>query len=242
MRPRVYPPQPHYIPGYTGHCPKYDLIQNKQGRPHQRYLECKPAQLEKVKNEDHLDEKEHGLTLKEIDFVVAHEREPNYTHRSAPKAEEFSSFLNNQLGSKLSSQFQESVASRQKQIRDELLEERLAKRIETLNKSSSVVKPKQCNVDLSCHRRIYKTRDMFKEFKVSEATPDERKIELELCKYQPGSPNDAFAKERSAIFDIYKKDSGLIPNYAGHVPGSDFRFGKTFGYDSFNAKQWLRKS
>lgn len=88
-----------------------------------------------------MDDKEHGLTLKEIDFVVAHEREPNYTHRSAPKAEEFSSFLNNQLGSKLSSQFQDSVSSRQKQIRDELLEERLTKRIETLNKSSSVVKP-----------------------------------------------------------------------------------------------------
>lgn len=45
-----------------------------------------------------------------------------------------------------------------------------------------------------------------------------------MCKYQPGSPNDVFAKERNPIFDIYKEDSGLIPNYAGHVPGSDFRF------------------
>ncbi|XP_015599184.1 UPF0605 protein CG18335 [Cephus cinctus] len=40
--------------------------------------------------------------------------------------------------------------------------------------------------------------------------------------------------------EIYHKHVGLIPNYLGHVPGCRFRFGKTFGADSRDAKRWLR--
>ncbi|XP_043275423.1 UPF0605 protein CG18335-like [Venturia canescens] len=38
----------------------------------------------------------------------------------------------------------------------------------------------------------------------------------------------------------YHKNIGLIPNYFGHVPGANFRFGKTFGCDTKDAKRWLR--
>ncbi|XP_047357647.1 UPF0605 protein CG18335-like [Vespa velutina] len=40
--------------------------------------------------------------------------------------------------------------------------------------------------------------------------------------------------------EIYHKHVGLLPNYYGHVPGQIFRFGKTFGADTKDAKRWLR--
>nr|CAD7590749.1 unnamed protein product [Timema genevievae] len=39
---------------------------------------------------------------------------------------------------------------------------------------------------------------------------------------------------------IYHKHVGLVPNYLGHVPGEMFRFGKTYGNDTRDAKRWLR--
>ncbi|KAI4492147.1 hypothetical protein M0802_010044 [Mischocyttarus mexicanus] len=39
--------------------------------------------------------------------------------------------------------------------------------------------------------------------------------------------------------EIYHKHVGLLPNYLGHVPGKIFRFGKTFGADTKDAKRWL---
>ncbi|XP_076232496.1 CIMIP2 protein CG18335 [Calliopsis andreniformis] len=39
---------------------------------------------------------------------------------------------------------------------------------------------------------------------------------------------------------LYHKHVGMIPNYLGHVPGETFRFGKTFGADTKDAKRWLR--
>ncbi|KAJ8734281.1 hypothetical protein PYW07_014832 [Mythimna separata] len=40
--------------------------------------------------------------------------------------------------------------------------------------------------------------------------------------------------------EIYHKHVGMLPNYAGHVPGCMFRFGKTYGNDTRDAKRWLR--
>ncbi|CAH4035101.1 unnamed protein product [Pieris brassicae] len=40
--------------------------------------------------------------------------------------------------------------------------------------------------------------------------------------------------------EIYHKHVGMLPNYAGHVPGCLFRFGKTYGNDTRDAKRWLR--
>lgn len=40
--------------------------------------------------------------------------------------------------------------------------------------------------------------------------------------------------------EIYHKQLGQIPNYAGHIPGAPFRFGKTYGNDTRDAKRWLR--
>lgn len=39
---------------------------------------------------------------------------------------------------------------------------------------------------------------------------------------------------------IYLTHIGLLPNYAGHVPGATFRYGKTFGNDTINCRKWLR--
>ncbi|KAJ2946651.1 hypothetical protein O0L34_g12708 [Tuta absoluta] len=40
--------------------------------------------------------------------------------------------------------------------------------------------------------------------------------------------------------EIYHKHVGMLPNYAGHVPGHMFRFGMTYGNDTRDAKRWLR--
>ncbi|XP_022920071.1 CIMIP2 protein CG18335-like [Onthophagus taurus] len=40
--------------------------------------------------------------------------------------------------------------------------------------------------------------------------------------------------------EIYHKHVGLLPNYAGHIPGQIFRYGKTYGNDTRDAKRWLR--
>ncbi|KAB0802592.1 hypothetical protein PPYR_04778 [Photinus pyralis] len=40
--------------------------------------------------------------------------------------------------------------------------------------------------------------------------------------------------------EIYHRHIGQLPNYAGHIPGAVFRFGKTYGNDTRDAKRWLR--
>ncbi|CAH0552676.1 unnamed protein product [Brassicogethes aeneus] len=40
--------------------------------------------------------------------------------------------------------------------------------------------------------------------------------------------------------EIYHRQLGQLPNYGGHIPGAIFRFGKTYGNDSRDAKRWLR--
>ncbi|XP_070158788.1 CIMIP2 protein GA14893 [Polyergus mexicanus] len=40
--------------------------------------------------------------------------------------------------------------------------------------------------------------------------------------------------------EIYHKHVGMIPNYLGHIPGAVFRYGKTFGADTIDAKRWLQ--
>lgn len=39
---------------------------------------------------------------------------------------------------------------------------------------------------------------------------------------------------------IYHKHLGQLPRYTGHIPGAMFRYGKTYGNDSRDAKRWLR--
>ncbi|XP_011304491.1 UPF0605 protein CG18335 [Fopius arisanus] len=40
--------------------------------------------------------------------------------------------------------------------------------------------------------------------------------------------------------EIYHKHVGMMPNYLGHIPGAAFRYGKTYGSDTRDAKRWLR--
>ncbi|XP_014088595.1 CIMIP2 protein GA14893 [Bactrocera oleae] len=40
-------------------------------------------------------------------------------------------------------------------------------------------------------------------------------------------------------FVIYHRTIGMVPKYAGHVPGETFTFGRTFGDATVDAKHWL---
>ena len=53
-----------------------------------------------------------------------------------------------------------------------------------------------------------------------------------------GNPKDnviVFERAKTAPPKIYVPDSGLIPNYTGHVPTMKYKFGKTFGATTYNA-------
>uniref|UniRef100_A0A1A9W9F8 Ciliary microtubule inner protein 2A-C-like domain-containing protein n=1 Tax=Glossina brevipalpis TaxID=37001 RepID=A0A1A9W9F8_9MUSC len=43
----------------------------------------------------------------------------------------------------------------------------------------------------------------------------------------------------STQFVIYHQSVGMIPNYAGHVPGEAYSFGRTYGNATVNAKRWF---
>ncbi|KAH8316169.1 hypothetical protein KR067_001204 [Drosophila pandora] len=40
-------------------------------------------------------------------------------------------------------------------------------------------------------------------------------------------------------FVVYHEDDGMVPNYAGHVPGEMYKFGRTFSKTTYDAKRWL---
>ncbi|XP_030386661.1 UPF0605 protein GA14893 [Scaptodrosophila lebanonensis] len=40
-------------------------------------------------------------------------------------------------------------------------------------------------------------------------------------------------------FVIYHDNIGMIPAYAGHVPGELYKFGRTYGKTTYDAKRWL---
>lgn len=40
-------------------------------------------------------------------------------------------------------------------------------------------------------------------------------------------------------FVIYHRTTGMIPKYAGHVPGEAFTFGRTYGNATVDAKRWI---
>lgn len=42
-----------------------------------------------------------------------------------------------------------------------------------------------------------------------------------------------------AHFVIYHKNHGMIPSYAGHVPGHLYKIGRTYGKTTYDAKRWL---
>ncbi|XP_071949123.1 ciliary microtubule inner protein 2B-like [Antedon mediterranea] len=44
-------------------------------------------------------------------------------------------------------------------------------------------------------------------------------------------------QERKTFRRIYTLDTGLVPQYTGHIPGQKFRYGTTFGHSTRNAKR-----
>ncbi|KAH8263957.1 hypothetical protein KR038_010347 [Drosophila bunnanda] len=40
-------------------------------------------------------------------------------------------------------------------------------------------------------------------------------------------------------FVVYHTTDGMVPSYAGHVPGEMYKFGRTYGKTTYDAKRWL---
>lgn len=52
------------------------------------------------------------------------------------------------------------------------------------------------------------------------------------------SPNNGQQKQHQQSV-IYHRTIGMVPSYAGHVPGELFSFGRTYGNATIDAKRWL---
>ncbi|KAL9878976.1 CIMIP2 protein GA14893-like isoform 1-T1 [Glossina fuscipes fuscipes] len=59
----------------------------------------------------------------------------------------------------------------------------------------------------------------------------------EWCPLQ--SAGVASSCPNTSQFVIYHPTVGMIPNYAGHVPGEAFTFGRTYGNATIDAKRWI---
>ncbi|XP_037813393.1 UPF0605 protein GA14893 isoform X1 [Lucilia sericata] len=55
---------------------------------------------------------------------------------------------------------------------------------------------------------------------------------MEMSGIPSSSPNNG-------QFVIYHRTIGMVPSYAGHVPGELFSFGRTYGNSTIDAKNWL---
>jgi hypothetical protein len=54
--------------------------------------------------------------------------------------------------------------------------------------------------------------------------------------------NLTYFRPLSRIQEIYRGCEGMMPYYNGHVPGEQFRIGKTYGTATRNAKRAIQRS
>ncbi|TMW49145.1 hypothetical protein DOY81_005777 [Sarcophaga bullata] len=55
---------------------------------------------------------------------------------------------------------------------------------------------------------------------------------MEMSGVASSTPNDG-------QFVVYHRMTGMVPKYAGHVPGELFSFGRTYGNSTIDAKRWI---
>ncbi|XP_050663895.1 UPF0605 protein CG18335-like isoform X2 [Leptidea sinapis] len=182
--------QPHYIPGYTGHCPeyKYRIGDTYGSTTHKILLDPSVNHSERLVLSDRTadDFQIFRPPQTDIDIVNARFRngDPVYKHPMIPGYEGFAGHV--PYG------FQRFGDSSKKLTNSALC-------------------------DFSSN---YRRRQSTEWAPVNVVKPD-----------PPMSINPT---------EIYHKHVGMLPNYAGHVPGCVFRFGKTYGNDTRDAKRWLR--
>lgn len=83
----------------------------------------------------------------------------------------------------------------------------------------------ECNKSLT-HGALSEFVHNYRHRKSAEWCP------IEMAGVATSCPNEGH-------FVVYHRTTGMIPNYAGHVPGEAFTFGRTYGNATVDAKRWI---
>ncbi|XP_055839484.1 UPF0605 protein CG18335 [Episyrphus balteatus] len=296
----VSTPEPHFIPGYTGHCPQYLYRVGKTYGNLTHKLLIDPCIHHSAKllvaGPNEIKTAGDKPTLKEIDLIKTHEREGDAVlkYPIIPGYNGFIPNINSKIGLRFLAAATAGVAEHERYMQ-QLKCERRNLRHKNLLQSGEGLFGRNLG-EISMHQTTYqlpllpvrkeaegikRTReDSYQDKRVpySKHTPphfmvdnDPEKFVMKgyaghipmtlnrfgesnkpltanaLCEfsndYQHRKTSDWESTDNKASsgesFKIYHSKTGMIPNYAGHVPGEIFKFGSTYGKNTIDAKRWL---
>lgn len=278
----VSTPQPHFIPGYTGHCPQYNYRIGKTYASLTHKLLIDPCVRHSPKIliacSDGVETATDKPTLKEVDLIKTSERQSDAVlkYPIIPGYDGFIPNLHRKIGDRFLAAATAGVAEHVQYMQRYKCEQRLIQR--GLIKKTEIKTMKQ-EKDLECKT----PKETHEDTKIpySKHTPPHFMADEDPQKYikkgydghvpmafkRIGEPNKELTanalrefscdyngrlhpqlqqiaedKMNARSFKIYHRTTGMIPNYTGHVPGEMFKFGKTYGKNTINAKKELTRA
>uniref|UniRef100_A0A8C6Z1G6 Ciliary microtubule inner protein 2B n=1 Tax=Nothoprocta perdicaria TaxID=30464 RepID=A0A8C6Z1G6_NOTPE len=235
-------PEPHYIPGYTGYCPRYKFSMGKTygqqtwqlrsslevPRPSQLVLlptrwSCRSTELPDLPGEPGACAEAEAQPLSSI--VI-----PGYTG-FIPRSQHF---------------FAKTFSEIYKEAKSDFAKQRL-RAAGTECPLGGLGTPEGCSQpvlallrDMSCHSAGFTgfvPRARFLIGKSYPVTTNRALLEFSQMALKRGGRSET--KEGSTILPplgkTYPTETGLLPRYAGYVPGYKFQFGHTYGHLTHNA-------
>lgn len=278
---KVSTPEPHFLPGYTGHCPQYTFRVGKtySNLSHRLLIDPCIRHSPKIVLANGSEVAIDKPTLQEIDLIKAHERdgEAVLKHPILPGYDGFIPNLHSKIGDRFLAAATAGIAEHEQHMQQLRCERRnLMHKVYHQNEEEQKKKDKElpCVTDTDTAEDVTKipyskhTPPHFMPdghpqkyimrgydghvpmaYRVGESNQEQTANALNTFstdfKNRLGSwvENETpYVSPPTASFEIYHKTDGMIPNYAGHVPGEVFQFGSTYGKHTVNAKQWLQKS
>nr|XP_004928645.1 UPF0605 protein CG18335 [Bombyx mori] len=295
--------QPHYIPGYTGHCPeyKYRIGDTYGSTTHKILLDPSVQHSERLVLSDRTadDFQIYRPAQNEIDIVNARFRngDPVYKHPMIPGYEGFLPRLNAHFGQRYTVSATEALSEFQRLQLNQRAARNQLERVVSLQAGKGqpwdlvdrfsataefklplvVVRPECAGIlrDLPMDEpKLSPASHSVSPYFMENDDPDKfikkgfsghvpygfqrfgesskKLTNSALCDFSSNyrrrqstewAPVNVVKPDPPLSInptEIYHKHVGMLPNYAGHVPGCVFRFGKTYGNDTRDAKRWLR--
>ncbi|KAL0121029.1 hypothetical protein PUN28_008631 [Cardiocondyla obscurior] len=210
--------EPHYIPGYTGHCPQYRFSCGETYAKATHRLLLDPtidhAKTHVLANRagDH-----EAWRPTKGDVSVANGRsestDPLIVHPMLPGYKGFAPGSKDGFEERYTVCVIEGLADAERQLRGKMISDCLG----TIGAQYEQIESQNLKKQL----QNYKKRHVVRYREMANTCPDP----------------PLFIQST----DIYHKNIKMIPNYLGYIPGRKFRCGKTFGVDSKDVKKWLRR-
>lgn len=251
-------PEPHYIPGYTGHCPRFIYRCGDTYGSLTHFLLLDPCsshgQNLVISNRGFSDYHVERPTLTELDLARKREERIDsvYKHPMVPGYEGFIPRHRERFGNRFSvaaidgmSEFERSFL--RKRCEEKKLKVRGALQSREISErsigeiSQQTAKHKFLVEAVHSEAAGFKMQTGPKDLSIPNRIregkylfdQDKRRCTTE---WAPILPKIASVKAPDEGYKIYFEDRGLIPGYKGHVPGLQNKYGTTFGRMSIDAK------